>query len=44
MIMKKDILLSYSAPEFEVFDVAVENGYGGSVGIPGFGEEEDTLC
>ncbi len=43
MTMKKDILLGYSAPEFEIYDVAVENGYGGSVGLPGFGEDEDSL-
>ena len=41
--MKKDILLSYSAPEFEIYDVAVECGYGGSVGLPGFGTENDEL-
>ena len=43
MTMKKDMLLSYSAPEFEIFEVVVENGYGGSVGLPGFGEYDDTL-
>ena len=41
--MKKNIMLSYSAPEFEIFEVAVENGYGTSVGLPGFGTESDEL-
>ena len=43
MTMKKDMLLSYSAPEFEIFEVVVENGYGTSIGIPGFGTEDDEL-
>ena len=25
--MRKDILLSYSAPEVEIFEVAIEGGY-----------------
>ena len=41
--MKKNIMLSYSAPEFEIFEVVVENGYGTSIGIPGFGTEDDEL-
>ena len=41
--MKKNIMLSYSAPEFEIFEVVVENGYGTSVGLPGFGVESDEL-
>ena len=43
MTMKKDILLGYSAPEIEIFEVAVEGGYGTSVALPVFGWEEDTL-
>ena len=44
--MKKNIMLSYSAPEVEVFDVVAERGYQNSVeypgfGIPGFGPETD---
>ena len=44
--MKKNIMLSYSAPEVEVFDVVAERGYQNSVeypgfGIPGFGTETD---
>ena len=41
--MKKNILLSYSAPEVEIFEVAVDRGYGDSVVLPGFSTEEDTL-
>ena len=46
--MKKNIMLSYSAPEIEVFDVVAERGYQNSVEypsfeLPGFGTEEDTL-
>ena len=40
--MKKNIL-SYSAPEVEIFEVAVEGGYGNSTLLPGFGSEEDEL-
>ena len=40
--MKKNIL-SYSAPEIEIFEVAVEGGYGNSTLLPGFGSEEDEL-
>ena len=38
--MKKNILLSYSAPEVEIFEVAVDRGYGDSIVLPGFGTEE----
>ena len=41
--MKKSNLLGYSAPEFEIFEVAVDRGYGDSVMLPGFDSEEDTL-
>ena len=40
--MKKNIL-SYSAPEVDIFEVAVEGGYGNSTLLPGFGSEEDEL-
>lgn len=33
----------YLRPEFEIFDVAVEAGYGDSVLLPGFGSESDEL-
>ena len=48
--MKRDIL-SYSAPEIEIFEVVAEKGYSvsepvpGGIGstLPGFGSEEDNL-
>ena len=40
--MKKNIL-NYTAPEVEMFEVAVEGGYGNSTLLPGFGAEEDEL-
>ena len=40
--MKKNIL-SYSAPEINIFEVAVDKGYGDSVLLPGFGTENDEL-
>ena len=50
-IMKKTVL-SYSAPEVNIFEVVVERGYntsepiiGGGTGttLPGFGSESDDL-
>ena len=41
-IMKKTIL-SYSAPEVNVYEVVAERGYGDSVILPGFGSEDDEL-
>ena len=49
--MKKNIL-SYSAPEMNIYEVVVERGYnvsepiiGGGTGttLPGFGSEDDSL-
>ena len=42
--MKKNIILSYSAPEVEIFDVVAERGYEVSTTypsfeLPGFGTE-----
>ncbi len=34
---------NYIKPEFEVFEVAVEGGYGDSALLPGFGIESDEL-
>ena len=34
---------NYLKPEFEIFEVAVEDGYGDSVLLPGFGGESDEL-
>ena len=33
----------YLKPELYLVDVAVEGGYGDSVGLPGFGSEQDEL-
>ena len=33
----------YLKPEFNVYEVAVEGGYGDSIGRPGFGGENDDL-
>ena len=41
--MKKNNMLSYSAPEVNVFEVVAERGYGDSVLLPGFGSENDEL-
>ncbi len=41
--MKKNIILSYSAPEVNVFEVVAERGYGDSALLPGFGVENDEL-
>ena len=34
---------NYTKPQFEIFEVAVEGGYGDSVLLPGFGGENDEL-
>ena len=43
--MKKNIILGYSAPQVEVYEVVAEQGYIVSTGtsLPGFGTEEDDL-
>ncbi len=41
--MKKNNMLSYSAPEVKVFEVVAERGYGDSILLPGFGSENDEL-
>jgi hypothetical protein len=38
--LKKHI---FTKPEFDIFEVAVESGYGNSTSLPGFGSEEDEL-
>ena len=35
--------MKYTAPEFEIYNVVVEGGYGNSTLLPGFGSEEDEL-
>ena len=34
---------TYLKPEVEVFEVAIEGGYGDSIALPGFGGESDEL-
>jgi hypothetical protein len=34
---------NYLKPEVEIFEVAVEGGYGDSVLLPGFGGENDEF-
>lgn len=34
---------NYLNPDFEIFEVAVEDGYGDSIALPGFGSESDEL-
>ena len=33
----------YQKPEFQIFDIVAERGYGDSVGLPSFGTEQDDL-
>ena len=40
---KMDCIMKYLMPEFQIFEVAVEGGYGNSTLLPGFGGEEDEL-
>ena len=35
--------MKYTKPDFEIFEVAVDKGYGDSVLLPGFGTENDEL-
>lgn len=41
-IMKKTVL-SYSAPEMNIYEVVAERGYGDSALLPGFGSEQDDF-
>ena len=34
---------NYVKPNFEIFEVVAERGYGDSIGLPGFGSEQDEL-
>ena len=34
---------NYQKPEFCIFDIVAERGYGDSIGLPGFGTEQDEL-
>ena len=35
--------MKYITPEFEIYEVVAEGGYGDSVSLPGFGTENDEL-
>ena len=35
--------MKYTKPDFEVFEVVAERGYGDSVLLPGFGTDNDEL-
>ena len=37
------IMKNYIRPQFEIFEIVAERGYGDSVGLPGFGTEQDEL-
>ena len=41
--LRKDIDMKYNTPEIQIFEVAVDKGYGDSVLLPGFGTEYDEL-
>ena len=34
---------NYTKPQFEIYEVVAEKGYGDSVLLPGFGSENDEL-
>ena len=34
---------NYIKPNFDIFDVVAERGYGDSASLPGFGSESDEL-
>ena len=40
---KVTIMKNYTKPEIDIFVVVAERGYGDSVGLPGFGTEQDDL-
>ena len=33
----------YLKPRFDIYDIVAEKGYGDSIGLPGFGTENDEL-
>ena len=41
--LKKNRTMKYTTPSIEIFEVAVDRGYGDSVLLPGFGTENDEL-
>ena len=34
---------NYLKPEFEIYEIVAERGYGDIIGLPGFGVEGDEL-
>lgn len=34
---------NYSRPEIQILAIVAERGYGDSIGLPGFGSEQDEL-
>ena len=34
---------NYIVPEFHTIEIVAERGYGDSIGLPGFGTEQDEL-
>ena len=34
---------NYSIPEIQILTIVAERGYGDSIGLPGFGSEQDEL-
>ena len=41
--MKKATLNNYSTPDFVIYEVEVDNGFAGSIEIPGMGSEDDEI-
>jgi len=41
--IKTDAIMKYIAPEFEIYEVIAERGYGDSVTLPGFEVDPDEL-
>ena len=39
----KKIILSYSAPEMNIYEVVAERGYSESAVLPNFGSEQDEF-
>ena len=42
-LKKVTIMKNYLKPEFEIYEIVAERGYGDSIGLPGFGGESDEL-
>ena len=44
MCNRKNIkIMKYTTPNIDIYEVAVDKGYGDSVLLPGFGTENDEL-